>query len=70
MIQDFNEAGDDGMAVASAGPYCGELQICIWPSWCHCHSLSLASVKFRLVLPFWYHLTQVVVDKWPLNRCC
>ena len=22
------------------------------PSWCHCHSLSLASVKSRLVLPF------------------
>jgi len=22
---------------------------CIWPSWCHCHSLSLASVKSRLV---------------------
>jgi len=27
-----------------------EVQICIWPSWCHCHSLSLASVKSRLVL--------------------
>ena len=25
------------------------VQICIWPSWCHCHSLSLASVKSRLV---------------------
>jgi len=23
---------------------------CIWASWCHCHSLSLASVKSRLVL--------------------
>jgi len=23
---------------------CGEVQICIWPSWCHCHSLSLAPV--------------------------
>jgi len=22
----------------------GEVQICIWPSWCHCHSLSLAAV--------------------------
>jgi len=30
-----------------------EVQTCIWPSWCHCHSLSLASVKSRLVLPFW-----------------
>ena len=28
----------------------GEVQICIWPSWCHWHSLSLASVKSRLVL--------------------
>ena len=29
-----------------------ELQTCIWPSWCHCHSLSLASVKSRLVFSF------------------
>jgi len=28
-----------------------KMQTCIWPSWCHCHSLSLASVKSRLVLP-------------------
>jgi len=27
-----------------------EVQICIWPSWCHCHWLPLASVKSRLVL--------------------
>ena len=46
-----------------------EVQTCIWPSWCHCHSLSLASVKSRLVLPFWYQLTRVVPDKWPLNVC-
>ena len=26
-----------------------EVQTCIWPSWCHCHSLSLASVKARLL---------------------
>jgi len=32
----------------------GEVQICIWPSWCHCHSLSLASVKSRLVLVLAY----------------
>jgi len=37
--------------------------------WCHCHSLSLASVKSRLVLPFWYRLTRVVLDKEPLNGC-
>ena len=46
-----------------------EVQICIWPSWCHCHSLSLASVISRLVLPFWYRLTWVVPDKGPLNGC-
>jgi len=27
-----------------------EVQTCIWSSGCHCHSLSLASVKSRLVL--------------------
>ena len=47
----------------------GEVQTCIWPSWYHCHSLSLAAVKSRLVLPFWYQHTWVVLDKWPLNRC-
>jgi len=46
-----------------------EVQTCTRPSWCHCHSLSLASVKSRLVLPFWYWLTQVVLDKGPLNGC-
>jgi len=34
-----------------------------WPSWCHWHSLSLASVKSRLVWPFWYQLTRVIRDK-------
>jgi len=46
-----------------------KVETCIWPSWCHCHSLSLASVKSRLVLPFWYRLTWVVLEKGPLNRC-
>ena len=46
-----------------------QLQTCIRPSWCHCHSLSLASLKSRLVLPFWYRLTRVVPDKEPLNGC-
>jgi len=31
--------------------------------------LSLAPVKSRLVLPFWYRLTQVVLEKRPLNGC-
>jgi len=33
-------------------------------------SLSLASVKSRSVLPFWYRLTRVVPDKGPLNSVC
>ena len=41
----------------------GGVQICIRPSWCHCHSLPLALVKSRLVLPFWYWLTWVVLEK-------
>jgi len=28
-----------------------KLQICIWPSWCHCHSLFLAAVN-----PDWFYL--------------
>ena len=46
-----------------------EVQTCIQPSWCHCHTLSLASVKSRLVLPFWYRLNWVVPEKGPLNGC-
>jgi len=46
-----------------------EVQTCIWPSFCHCHSVSLASVKSRLVLPFWYWLTRVVPDNGPLDGC-
>jgi len=32
-------------------------------------SLTLASVKSRLVLPFWYLLTRIVLDNGPLNGC-
>ena len=46
-----------------------KVQTCIWSSWLHCHSLSLAPVKSRLVLPFWYWFTRVVPDKGPLNGC-
>ena len=46
-----------------------EVQTCIWPSGFHCHSLSLAPVKSRLVLPFWYRLTRVVLDEGLLNGC-
>ena len=45
-----------------------EVQTCIWPSWCHCHSLSLASVKSRLVLPFWYWFTRVVPGQRAVKR--
>ena len=31
---------------------------------------SLASVNSGLVLPFWYWLTPVVLEKKPLNGCC
>ena len=50
-----------------------KVQTCIWPSWCHCHSLSLASGKCRLVSrtngTFWYRLTWVVPVKGSLNGC-
>ena len=47
-----------------------KVQTCMWPSWCHCHSLSLASVKSRLVLPFWHRLTWVVSEKRQLKCEC
>ena len=54
-------------------PVWSEVQIvCIWSSWCHCRPKtpsSLASFKSRLVLPFWYRLTEVVLEKRPLNGC-
>jgi len=47
---------------------CTECQmICIRSSWCHATTSSLASVKSRIVLPFWYRLTQFVLEKRPLN---
>ena len=46
-----------------------EVQTCIWPSWCHCHSLSLASVKSRLAFTFLVQAHLVVPEKGPLNVC-
>ena len=50
---------------------CSEVQIvCIWSSWCHCcpqTPSSLASFKSRLAVPSRYRLTQVVLEKRPLN---
>ena len=48
-----------------------EVQTCMWPSGCHCHSLFLVRIKSRLVLPFWYRLTRVVPPgKKPLISVC
>ena len=46
-----------------------KVQTCIWPSWCYCHSLSLASVKSRLVVPFWYQFIRVVPVRGPFMGC-
>ena len=46
-----------------------EVQTCIRPSWCHCHSLSLASENSRSILTFCYRLTRAVPEKGPLNVC-
>jgi len=35
----------------------------------HKTTRSLASFKSRLVLPFWYWLTQIALEKRPLNGC-
>ena len=46
--------------------------VCIWSTWYHCHlktSSSLALFQSRLILLFWYQLTQVVLEKRPLNGC-
>ena len=60
-----------------------EVQTCIWPMYVsHVSCMAMygicifwdatatqtVSVKSRLVLPFWYRLTRVVPEKWPLNR--
>ena len=50
-----------------------EVQTCIWPSWCHCHSLSLASVKSRLVYLFGTGSpgqSRKKAEKGPLKRVC
>ena len=52
--------------------WCEVQIVCMWSSWCHCRPetpSSLASFKSRLVVPLWYRLTQVVVEKRPLNGC-
>ena len=41
--------------------------ICIWSSWCHCHPIISCFSKIQNSLPFWCRLTQVVLEKRPLN---
>jgi len=43
--------------------------ICVWSSQCHATPIpsSLALLKSGMVLPFWYWLTQVVLEKRPFN---
>jgi len=43
--------------------------ICIWSRWCHCHPIISCFIKIQIGLPFWCRLTQVVLEKRPLNRC-
>jgi len=43
--------------------------ICIWSSWCHCHPIISYSSKIQNGLPFLCRLTQVVLEKRPLNGC-
>jgi len=43
--------------------------ICIWSSWCHCHPIISCSSNIQNGVPFWCRLTQVVLEKRPLNGC-
>ena len=55
-----------------SGARCRLFALFALSSWCHCHPKtpsSLALFKSILVLFFWYRLTQVVLEKKPLNGC-
>ena len=41
----------------------------LMPLFSETSSSLVASFKSRLVLPFWYQVTQVVLEKRPLNGC-
>ena len=47
--------------------------VCIWSSWCHCHPQNphhlLPHLNPHWFLPFCYWITQVVLEKRPLNGC-
>jgi len=40
-----------------------------WSSWCHCHPITYCFSKIQNGLPFWCRLTQIVLEKRPLNGC-
>ena len=48
---------------------CSEVQTCIWPSWCHCHSLSLALVKIQIGFTFLVPAHPGSPGKGPLKGC-
>ena len=52
------------------GCWCGYLSGAYGPGDATATHHLFASVKSGLVLPFWYRLTRVVPDKWPLNDVC
>ena len=43
--------------------------ICIWSSWRHCRPTISCFIKIQNGLPFWCQLTQVFLEKRPLNGC-
>ena len=43
--------------------------ICTWSCWCCCHPIISCSSEVQNGLPFWCQLTQVVLEKRPLNGC-
>ena len=47
-----------------------EVQTCIWPSWYQCHSLSLASVKSRLVFTAQCYASAVLAMAQCLSDIC
>ena len=42
--------------------------ICIWSTCCHCRRIMSCSSKIQNGLPFWWWLTQVVLEKRPFKR--
>jgi len=43
--------------------------ICIWSSWCHCHTVISYFIRIQIGLTFLLPSAQVVLEKRPLNGC-